>query len=101
MLGEGEDESKSGQLQGKYPYMSPEQARGDKLDARSDLFSLGTVLYEMLTGTNPFRASTTFETLRRVKAAEYPPLELARHDTPKASHSLPHFSRRRMARCRS
>jgi serine/threonine protein kinase/tetratricopeptide (TPR) repeat protein len=88
MLGEGEDEPKQNQLQGKYPYMSPEQARGDKVDARSDLFSLGTVLYEMLTGVNPFRASTTFETLRRVKAAEYPPLELIRHETPKALASL-------------
>ena len=66
------------QLQGKYPYMSPEQARGQSVDARSDLFSLGIVLYEMLTFVNPFRAPTTFETLRRVKAVEYPPTELLR-----------------------
>jgi serine/threonine protein kinase/tetratricopeptide (TPR) repeat protein len=87
MLGEGDEDAK-GQLQGKYPYMSPEQARGDKVDSRSDLFSLGSVLYEMITGVNPFRASTTFETLRRVKAAEYPPLELIRPDAPKALASL-------------
>ncbi len=88
MLGDADDDAKGGQLQGKYPYMSPEQARGDKVDPRSDLFSLGSVLYEMLTGVNPFRASTTFETLRRVKAAEYPPLELIRPDVPKALASL-------------
>jgi serine/threonine protein kinase/predicted ATPase len=65
-------------LHGKYAYMSPEQARGQSVDARSDLFSLGVVLYEMLTGVNPFRGPTTFETLRRVKASEYPPVELLR-----------------------
>jgi serine/threonine protein kinase/tetratricopeptide (TPR) repeat protein len=84
MLAATEDDPKGGQLQGKYPYMSPEQARDEHVDARSDLFSLGTVLYEMVTGVNPFRASTTFETIRRVRAAEYPPLELIRPDAPKA-----------------
>jgi serine/threonine protein kinase/tetratricopeptide (TPR) repeat protein len=75
-------EAQGAQLHGKYSYMSPEQARGEAVDARSDLFSLGAVLYEMLTGVNPFRAPTTVETLRRVKAGEYPPLELLRPDLP-------------------
>ena len=44
--------------------MSPEQARGELLDARSDLFSLGTVLYELMTGTNPFQADSVAATLR-------------------------------------
>jgi serine/threonine protein kinase len=47
-------------------YMSPEQARGEVLDHRSDLFSLGSVLYTLGTGRPPFRASNTMAVLKRV-----------------------------------
>ncbi len=75
-------------LEGKLAYMSPEQARGEEVDPRSDLFSLGVVLYELCTRVNPFSSGSTLDTLRRVRAAEVPPIELLRDDTPPALADL-------------
>jgi eukaryotic-like serine/threonine-protein kinase len=57
---------------GTAAYMSPEQARGLRTDHRSDIFSCGTVLYEMLAGYTPFRRGTTAETLRAIVNDEAP-----------------------------
>lgn len=58
--------TQTGQIAGTPQYMSPEQAMGDRLDARSDLFSLGSVLYSMCTGRPAFRADSTPAVLKRV-----------------------------------
>ena len=61
-------------------YMSPEQARGAQVDQRSDLFSLGIVLFEMLTARALFQRKSMHETLDAVQAAEIPPLTALRED---------------------
>lgn len=59
---------------GTVPYMSPEQVRGEALDARSDIFSFGSVLYEMVSGRQPFSAETPAETVSSILTREPPPL---------------------------
>jgi len=62
--------TRSGVIAGTPQYMSPEQARGDAVDARSDLFSLGSVIYTMCVGHPPFRAETSYGILHKVTDSE-------------------------------
>ena len=59
--------TRTGVIAGTPQFMSPEQAAGDAIDHRSDLFSLGSVLYSMAAGRPPFRSETTFGVLRRIR----------------------------------
>ena len=69
--------TRSGVIAGTPQYMSPEQARGELIDARSDLFSLGSLLYAMCTGHSPFRAETSYGVLHRIT-----------HDSPRSIREL-------------
>jgi eukaryotic-like serine/threonine-protein kinase len=63
-----------GVVMGTASYMSPEQARGLKVDARTDIFSLGVVLYEMISGRAPFQGATTSDVIAAILTEEPPPL---------------------------
>jgi serine/threonine protein kinase/tetratricopeptide (TPR) repeat protein len=69
--------TQTGALMGTPEYMSPEQAKGMKVDARSDLFALGIIFYEMLTGISPYKADTALATLlKRTQERPQPPAEV-------------------------
>jgi tRNA A-37 threonylcarbamoyl transferase component Bud32 len=70
----------TGVVKGKVAFMSPEQALGKPIDGRSDLFSLGSLLYVLMLGVRPFEASTDLETLLRVQRAEFKPPVRVRPD---------------------
>jgi tetratricopeptide (TPR) repeat protein/predicted Ser/Thr protein kinase len=66
--------SATGGIVGTPSYMSPEQARGERVDARADVWSLGATLYELLSGVPPFQAPNLMQLLARLQEAEPPPL---------------------------
>ena len=78
----------AGVLKGKFGYMSPEQVRGLPLSNRSDLFSLGTVFWELLTGHRAFDRETDYETMDAVRAVDLPPFEQAAQAIPKALQDI-------------
>ncbi len=80
--------TKTGFVMGTPGYMSPEQARGIKVDARSDLFSLGTVLYEMCTGREPFLGSDMMATLMALALESPSPIRLLNPEIPPALAEL-------------
>jgi serine/threonine-protein kinase len=75
--------TEAGSIVGTAQYLSPEQARGTEVDQRSDLYSLGVVLYELLTGQTPFDGDTPVEiAMKHLSATPRPPSQI-RHDVPR------------------
>ena len=63
-----------GVVKGKFSYLSPEAARGEEVDSRADIFAVGILLYEMLTGKRLFYGETDYQTVELVRNAKIPPL---------------------------
>ncbi|MCA0174811.1 MAG: protein kinase [Proteobacteria bacterium] len=84
-MDEGDNQrTQVGAVIGTPQYMSPEQTRGDKLDGRSDLFSAGVVLYQMVTGERPFKGESLVAVATRIATEQPPPVTQARPDAPAA-----------------
>lgn len=83
-----ENKTVSGAVKGKFRFMSPEQIRGQSLDGRSDLFSLGLVLYELMTGTQAFDGGGGLGTVNAILAEEPRPLDSLHDRIPKDLHDL-------------
>ncbi len=80
--------TKNGSILGTPAFMSPEQARGDRIDPRSDLFSLGSVLYGLCTGTPPFPGNNTLATLTALAMHQVRPAREVNPDVPKRLSDL-------------
>ena len=81
-------QTRPGLVLGTAHYMSPEQARGQKVDARSDIWSLGVVLYEMVAGSPPFRGETPSDCIASILTTEPPPLSSILPDVPLKLESI-------------
>jgi hypothetical protein len=78
----------SSAVEGKWPYMAPEQARGEPLSPLSDVFSMGIVLYQVISGHRPFEGKGPDETRQAILSADPPPLSQRRAEVPEALERL-------------
>src|SRR5262249_32121313 len=92
--------TEAGVAMGTVAYMSPEQARGEELDARSDLFSFGVMLYEMVTGLRPFQGSTTALQFDAILNRDPTPVRTLRPDVPRRVEEIVEAALRKDRRVR-
>ncbi|HEY7215106.1 MAG TPA: protein kinase [Thermoanaerobaculia bacterium] len=88
MAGQSTELTVAGSVMGSPQYLSPEQVRGDDLDGRSDLFSLGVVLYELLSGQRPFNGETITTLVYQILHMEPPPVSELRAVPPRLEELL-------------
>ena len=87
--------TRAGDTLGTLPYMSPEQSRGGEVDTRSDIFSFGVLLYEMITGVNPFKKDSPVDTGNAILTQNPAPLTRYVDDVPEA---LQHMVKKMLAK---
>ena len=84
----GQPHTLAGAVLGTIHFMSPEQARGQALDPRSDIFSLGIVLYQMVTGELPFRGESLVDTMHSIAYVDPKPVTIVRRSLPPQVHRV-------------
>ncbi len=89
------EETDPGVVKGKFSYLSPEAAQGLEVDARADIFAIGIILYEMLTGRRLFFGSSDYETIQLVREARIPSIQA---QSPKVDSDLERIVRKALAR---
>jgi serine/threonine-protein kinase len=82
------ENTRHGKLKGKIPYMSPEQARGDAIDWRTDIFAAGVMLFELTTGKRLFKGASEYETLRLICDRDYPSPSQVRFGYPRELEAI-------------
>ena len=85
---EDSDLTNSGVVKGKFSYMSPEQIKGRKLDCRTDIFSLGTVLWELISGKKLFSGANIHAIVDKVRQCRIPNIAQLRSDIPQKVHEI-------------
>ena len=93
--------SGEGHVVGTMPYMAPEQLRGETVDARSDLFSLGIILYELATGRRPFQGNSSVEVISSILRDAPEPLSRVRSDLPRELEEIVNRCLEKSARART
>lgn len=76
------EKSEPGIIKGKFSYLSPEAALGQEVDARTDVFAVGIILWELLAGQRLFLGDTDFQTVKKVQVAQVPPISQINHKVP-------------------